>query len=210
MHFLSVQTIRSSHNSFNFQNMFSLLHSNSQLIFDCGFENEMIPMKIGSLVKQLQISHGINRKHSNPFFFNLVRLQPNGRLHNMLLRAMPTLHSVMEQFCPDRIAKERLVYHYLTPNSTTELTEFNDNDVYIIIGALVDNSTNKPLTLVKAKSLELRTARSPLERFVEWKRSNKALTIDQMTRIMLEFKRSGNMRQALQHVTPRKVHEQTD
>lgn len=170
-------------------------------------------MEIQSLVNQLKLSHSINRTHATPFFFHLTNLQSNGRLHNMMLRAVPTLHKnsfpirLTEQFIPDHIEKERLVY--LTPNSNTTLKEFSANDIYII-GALVDKGTQKPLTLAKAKSLKLRTARLPLDEFVQWKRSNKSLTIDQVTKIMLEFKRSGDMRLAVQHVPARKVHSESD
>lgn len=186
----------------------NLLHTDSHLIFDCSFENEMSPIELVSLAKQLRLSLSINRLHSTPFFFHLTSLQPNGRLHKLLLKMIPTLHSptfpihVTEQFIPDQIARERLVY--LSPDSPTLLKEFNDRDVYII-GGLVDKGAKKPLTYAKAKELGIRTARLPLEQFLQWKQSNKSLTIDQMTKIVLEFKKSRDMRQAVQHVPSRKV-----
>lgn len=185
----------------------SFVHDNSHLILDCSFENEMSTLELKSLVKQIALSHSVNRFHPMPFFFNLTGLRPNGRLHKMLLTQIPTLHSasfpahVTDKFIPDHIAPERIVY--LTPNSSNLLTEFNHNDVYII-GALVDKGEKKPLTLAKSKELGLRSARLPIDKFVEWRRSDKTLTIDQMTKIMLEFKRSNDMRLALLHVPTRK------
>lgn len=191
----------------------SRIHDNSQLIFDCGYEDEMTPFEVQNLVKQLKISFANNRYHSTPFFFNFTNLRPNGRIHSELIKDIPTLHSktfpirVTEQFIPDDIAKERLVY--LSPNSNNLLTSFNAEDVYIV-GAIVDKGPKKPLSLAKAKALGIRTARLPLERFVKWKTSNKILTVDQMTQIMLEFKKSGDMRRAIEHVPTRKRHEEND
>lgn len=123
---------------------------------------------------------------------------------------MPTLLNksfpmrLSEQLIPDNIAKERLVY--LTPDSQNYLKEFNHNDVYII-GGMVDKGSQKPITLSKAERLGIRTAQLPLEQFVRWKNSNKSLTLDQMTKIMLELKLTGDMSKALQHVPTRKVHQ---
>lgn len=169
----------------------------------------MTPLELRSLVKQLARCHNINRLHSTPFFFNLTNIQMNGKLYTMLLKQIPTLLStsfpirLTEQLIPDNIANERLVY--LSPDSQTYLKEFNHNDVYII-GGLVDKGNQKPITLAKAKGLGIRTARLPLEQFVQWKNSSKTLTLDQMIKIMLEFKLTGDMSKAIQHVPTRKVH----
>lgn len=160
----------------------------------------MSSKELRKLVDQLKLSHVINRMHSTPFFFNFANLQPDGRLHGMLLKAMPTLHSrtypirVAQQFIPDSIAKERLIY--LTPNSPNRLNEFNANDVYVI-GGLVDNTVTKPTTFAKANEYGLRTARLPLD---HWVGSSKILTVEQMVKILLKIKGSGDIRGALQHV----------
>lgn len=172
----------------------------------------MSPDQLRKLVAQMKLCHTINRMHSMPFFFNFTNLQMDGPLHSMLLKDIPTLHSktfpirVTEQFISDDIAKERLVY--LTPNSPNRLTEFNDRDVFII-GALVDNVWKESITMAKAERFGLRTARLPLEQFVQWAGSSRALTIDQMTKILLKFKKSGDIKQTLEHVPSRKIHKET-
>lgn len=188
----------------------SLVHTDSQLIFNCGYENEMNSHETHALARQLEFCHGVNRRHPTPFFFNFTNLQSEGLLHRMLLKRLPTLHNksmpirVTEQFIPDSIDEERLVY--LTPNSPNLLTEFKPNDVYVI-GGLVDKGAKKPHSLAKAKRLGLRTACLPLDRFVRWKASHKSLTLDQVTKILLELKVTGDMYRAVQHVPGRKVHQ---
>lgn len=168
----------------------------------------MTPFEVRNTAKQLTRSFGINRFHRTPFFFNFANLQPNGVLHRSLLRAMPTIEEptfpirLFSDKFPGNIAKERLVY--LTPDSPNELLEFNHNDVYII-SAIVDKGSQKPLTLAKSKETGIRTARLPLDRYLQWKQSSKALTIDQMVKIMLDLKATGDFQYALRNVPRRKI-----
>lgn len=167
----------------------------------------MTPFEIRNTAKQLTFSFGLNRLHPHPFFFNFTNLQPDGMLHQALLRQMPTIENptfpirLFSDEFPANIEKERLVY--LTPDSHTDL-EFNHNDVYII-SALVEKGAQKPFTLAKSKELGIRTARLPIDRFVKWRKSGKALTLDQVLRIMLELKLSGDFQKAFKHLPKRKI-----
>lgn len=169
----------------------------------------MTSYEVHNTAKQLVFSFGANRLHSTPFFFHLTNLQHSGKLHQSLLKNVPTIESptfpirLSSDEFPQNVSKERLVY--LTPDSHNDLLEFNHDDVYII-GALVDKGAKEPLTMAKAKALGIRTARLPISRFIQWRQSGKDLTIDQMTKIMLHFKLSGNIKQALlRHVPTRKT-----
>lgn len=129
-------------------------------------------------------------------------------MHKAFLRKIPTIEKpsfpirLTSNEWPENISKERLVY--LTPDSPNELLEFNHNDVYII-GAIVDKGGKKPLTLAKAKDHDIRTAKLPLDRAIQCKQSDKGLTLDQITKIMLDYKTSGDFKTALKHVPDRKV-----
>lgn len=184
------------------------MHQDSHLIFDCGFESEMTPYEARNAAEQMVRSFAANRSHCNPFFFHFVNLKPGGDMHEAFLRKLPTIEKpslpirLSNNEWPENISKERLVY--LTPDSPNELLQFNHNDVYII-GAIVDKRAKKPLTLAKAKCHDIRTAKLPLDRAMQWKQSNKVLTLDQITKIMLDYKTSGDYKTALKHVPDRKV-----
>lgn len=168
----------------------------------------MTPFEIRNAAKQLVLSFGLNRRHCNPFFFHFINLQPGGGLHKAFIKKIPTIEKatlpirLSNNEWPKDIPKERLVY--LTPNSPNELLEFNHNDVYII-GAIVDKGVQKPLTMAKAKADGIRTAKLPLDRAFQWSQSNKVLTLDQITKIMLDFKLTGDYHLALKHVPSRKI-----
>lgn len=168
----------------------------------------MTPLEVSNTAKQLVLSFGVNRIHRNPFFFHFTNLQFNGKLHQSLAKMIPTIGNatfpiqLLSDELPENVSKERLVY--LTPDSPNELLKFNEDDVYVI-GAIVEKGGKKPLTLAKAKAFDIRTARLPLDRFLLWKQSTKDLTIDQITKIMLDFKSSGEYKLAFKHVPTRKI-----
>ena len=57
--------------------------------------------------------------------------------------------------------KENLVY--LTPDCREELKVYDPDAIYII-GAIVDLSANKPLTMAKSKRQKIRFAKLPLDK----------------------------------------------
>lgn len=168
----------------------------------------MTRYEIRNTAKQLSYAFGYNRQHSDPFFIHFTNVHRDGMLRQSLLKALPTIEKptfpirVTNNEFPDDIPKERLVY--LTPDSPNDLLEFNHNDVYII-GAIVEKGAQKPLLMAKAKRLGIRTVRLPLNRIFQWKQSSKHLTINQVAQIMIDFKASGDIQKACEHVPERKV-----
>lgn len=126
----------------------------------------------------------------------------------ILLKNIPTIEtpafpaSVSDKSFAELFPKEKLVY--LTPDSNNELSEFNDEDIYIV-GAIVDKSESKPWTLSKAKRLGIRTAKLPLDAFATWKKGSKSLTINNMVEILHELKTTGDFRAAFRHLPTRKA-----
>jgi len=77
----------------------------------------------------------------------------------------------------DLFPKERLVY--LSSESDTTLNKLDEQDVYII-GAIVDHNRLKGITHQKAVEQGIRTARLPIDKFMEMK-TRKVLTVNQGT-----------------------------
>lgn len=71
--------------------------------------------------------------------------------------------------------KDKLVY--LTSESDDLLEELNEDDVYII-GGIVDHNRLKGLTFKQATEEGLRTARLPIDKYLEMK-TRKVLTVNQ-------------------------------
>ncbi|XP_031635378.1 mitochondrial ribonuclease P protein 1 homolog [Contarinia nasturtii] len=129
----------------------------------------------------------------------------NSKLWYGLSNNMPKFDKLPWNISPNDITDvfpvEKLVY--LSPDAPDALEQFNADDCYVL-GAIVDKGNRQPLTLAKSKRLGIRAARLPLEKYIEFN-SHKTLTLDQMTRIMLEWKRTQDWRKALQYVPARKV-----
>jgi len=64
----------------------------------------------------------------------------------------------------------------------------------------------QPLSLAKAKKEGIRMAKLPVEKYLDWGcGSTKSFTLNQMMKILLDLKYTGNWRQALKNVPTRKL-----
>lgn len=180
-----------------------------KLIFDCSYDNHMTDREAVNAAKQLMLSFAENRNNDDPFDVHFCNANLDGTTMTFLRKHIPTMLdldfplNVHQCSYLDLVPKEQLVY--LTPHCRTDLVEFNPDDVYII-GAMVDKMNSEPLSLAKAKSLGLRMARLPLDRYLQFGAgSGKSLTLNQMTSIMLTVKNTNSWSEALSHVPRRKV-----
>ncbi|XP_031633757.1 mitochondrial ribonuclease P protein 1 homolog [Contarinia nasturtii] len=175
------------------------------LILDCGFNDRMTDQEIRDLARQIKYSFSENRLDRKPFVLNLCNMNTNSKLRYELSNNMPKFDKLPWNISPNDITDvfpvEKLVY--LSPDAPDALEQFNADDCYVL-GAIVDKGNRQPLTLAKSKRLGIRAARLPLEKYIKFN-SHKTLTLDQMTRIMLEWKRTQDWRKALQYVPARKV-----
>uniref|UniRef100_A0A182N921 RNA (guanine-9-)-methyltransferase domain-containing protein 1 n=1 Tax=Anopheles dirus TaxID=7168 RepID=A0A182N921_9DIPT len=177
------------------------------LVIDCSYDDYMNDKEMRNTAKQLMLCFALNRSHDEPF--NIHHCNANfGKTtmkqlekHLVQIQQPDFPFNVTERSYTDLFPKERLVY--LTPHCKNDLTEFDPDDIYII-GAMVDKSSQEPVSLGKAKKQGLRMARLPLDRYFQFK-SGKSLTLDQMVAIMLELKASNDFAKALQFVPRRKV-----
>lgn len=180
-----------------------------KIIFDCSYDQYMTKREANSAAKQLVISFAENRQHKDPFDLHFCNVNFNGDTFSRMQRHIPNLRSpefptnLCEGSYLDLFPKENLVY--LTPHCRNDLTEYDPDSIYII-GAMVDTTNHEPLSLIKAKELNLKIARLPLDRYLDWgSNSGKTLTLDQMMKIMLGLKTSRSWDCALKHVPRRKI-----
>lgn len=175
------------------------------LIFDCGFSDVMTKWEMQDAARQLKFAFSINRDHRKPFVMHFCNMKRDSYLWHALKLQMKNIEKVPIRMhggdITDVFEPEKLVY--LSPDAEVELQEFNPDDHYVV-GTIVDKGAQMPLTLAKAKRLNIRCARLPLQKYIRFF-SHKTLTLDQMTHIMLELKKSQDWTKALRHVPRRKI-----
>ncbi len=177
------------------------------LVFDMSYESSMSNREVENTVSQLMEVEGWNRRATEPFHLHFCNLQSDGSYKRELLKRYGAeawdrlLITTTDRQHVDVFPHEQLVY--LTADSRNVLRTFDHSKVYII-GALVDRSIQSGLSLANAKRLKLATARLPLDEFLHWELGAKNLTLDQMIRIMITLKDTGNWEEALKFVPKRK------
>ena len=147
--------------------VYSSMHGNT-LIFDMGFEDSMSKKEKSLLVKQMSISHGSNKIAKEPFHFHVCNLNPESEMTRLLSEKIPGWNRIpytnSAEHYLDLYPKEKLVY--LTPNSRTSLDRFDPNDIYIL-GGIVDLGVDDALTFAQARKEKLRTAKLPLDKYLQ-------------------------------------------
>lgn len=177
------------------------------LVFDMNYESQMTRREIENTVSQLIETEGCNRRSVEPFHLHFCNLNPEGAYHKELLRryGADAWENVLITSSPhphiDMFPRDQLVY--LTADSPNVLRTFDHNKVYIV-GALVDRALQPGVSLATAKRLNLTTARLPLDDHLRWECGAKNLTLDQVFRILMTIKETGNWDEALKHVPERK------
>ncbi|XP_031619445.1 mitochondrial ribonuclease P protein 1 homolog [Contarinia nasturtii] len=179
-----------------------------KLIYDCSYSHYMTRRENQEAANQLALAFGNNRRHLQPYALNFCGMDKQSMLWSLLLKKIPTITTkplplrIHEADASEVFPKEKLVI--LTPNSPNLLREYNNDDYYVISG-IVDRGDQKPLSIAKAKELNIRHARLPLEQYRRC-RMNKALTLDQMMSIMLELKRTRDWNKAFDFAAGRKFY----
>ncbi|XP_037048074.1 mitochondrial ribonuclease P protein 1 homolog isoform X2 [Bradysia coprophila] len=188
--------------------LFRAMQFSEKLVFDCSYDEYMNRQEAKSAAKQLIEVFSGNRLHRDPFDLHFCNVNFNSPTFERVQSLIPTLRDrafplhLHETSYLDVFPKDKLVY--LTPHCKTDLTDYDPDAVYII-GAMVDTSNHEPLSMMKAKTLGIKMAKLPLERYLDWGQGDKTLTLDQMLKIMLQWRATQSWEKALQHVPRRKV-----
>ncbi|KAL3871517.1 hypothetical protein ACJMK2_039511 [Sinanodonta woodiana] len=177
------------------------LVSGQRICIDCGLDGFMSDKEKGKLAQQIGRIYGSNRKSEAPAHIYLTSLKKEGQLYkhcvsknegfqNYLIEI--TDSSYIDLFKPDEIV-------YLSPDSTNILTEVSHDHVYVI-GGLVDESVTKNITQSQADAQGIRTARLPIEEYME-KTDNgtfsKILAVNQVFDVLITYKATNDWRKAL-------------
>lgn len=180
----------------------------SPLVYDLGYTKHLNKIEQQLTANQLQLTFARNREHSQPFDLHFCNADPNSELMKRLETNIPSIHLpefpivTTSQSYLDIFPRNRLVY--LTPHCQNNLTNFDHDSIYIV-GGIVDRYNQEPLSLAKAKRENLRMARLPLDKYLDWGVGGKSLPLNQMIDIMLELKTSGDWNKAFEWIPRRKL-----
>ncbi|XP_021065495.1 tRNA methyltransferase 10 homolog C [Mus pahari] len=177
------------------------------LVFDMAYDDYMKPSELQNTVSQLLESEGWNRRNVDPFHIYFCNLKIDSAYHRELVKRYrekwdKLLLTATEKSPVDLFPKDNIIY--LTADSPNVMTTFKHDKIYII-GSFVDKNAQTGTSLAKAKRLNLATECLPLDKYLQWEIGNKNLTLDQMIRILLCLKNTGNWEEALKFV-PRRKH----
>uniref|UniRef100_H0Y1B7 tRNA methyltransferase 10 homolog C n=2 Tax=Otolemur garnettii TaxID=30611 RepID=H0Y1B7_OTOGA len=177
------------------------------LVFDMVYENSMKRKELQNAVSQLLESEGCNRKDVDPFHIYFCNLKIDGAYQRELIKRYgekwdKLLITATEKSYVDLFPKDSIIY--LTADSPNVMTTFKHDKIYIV-GSFVDRHMQPGASLANAKRLNLATECLPLDKYLQWDIGTKNLTLDQMIRILLCLKNTGNWEEALKFV-PRRKH----
>jgi ribonuclease P protein 1 len=177
------------------------------LVFDMAYDNYMNSKEMQNTVSQLLESEGWNRRNVDPFHIHFCNLKVDSAYHRELVKRYgekwdKLLLTATEKSHVDLFPKDSIIY--LTADSPNVMTTFKHDKIYVI-GSFVDKNMQPGTSLAKAKRLNLATECLPLDKYLQWEIGTKNLTLDQMMRILLCLKNTGNWEEALKFV-PRRKH----
>ncbi|NXJ44569.1 TM10C methyltransferase, partial [Spizaetus tyrannus] len=176
------------------------------LVFDMSYEKDMSIREVANTVRQIVLSEGCNRRSVDPFHIHFCNFKDDSLYHKEFVKHYreawgKLLITATDQCYTEVFPKDKLIY--LTADSPKVMKTFDHDKIYII-GSMVDKSIKTGVSLARAKRLGLETAALPLEKYLLWNAGAKNLTLDQMMRILLTLKDTGDWKAALEFVPKRK------
>lgn len=170
-----------------------------KLLVDCTFDDQMTQREVGQVASKLEKIFIDNRDHMQPFdlhYFGDPKTS-TGSL-GKFCKQMPTIFQsvtgIHNKCYTDIFPRDRLVM--LTSDSNCVL-DYDPKDIYVI-GGIVDSGRNEQLMLSKAKQLDLRTARLPLNCISLMKGQSAELTVDCVARILRACRSSNDWKKILE------------
>lgn len=133
-----------------------------RVAIDFDYDELMSDKDIAKCAKQLLRVYTLNRKSPMPIQLHYTSIREDSKIENALKRNDGYQNwdvNIQRKSFSEIFDKESIVY--LTSESENVLTEIDPNAAYII-GGLVDHNHHKGLSLQKAETNQLKTARLPL------------------------------------------------
>lgn len=181
----------------------------SKIVFDMNYDSYMASKFRRYTANQLTRAISNNRQNRSPFVINLCNVNMETETMRQLTYHIPNITSpsfpidIHEKCFTELFPRERLVY--LTPYSPHVLRDHNPNDIFVVPG-VIDKGSNGPISLARAKQLDIRTAYFPLSHHLSWGFGGpKGLPLNIITNIMLDFKNKQDWDTALKHVPLRRA-----
>ncbi|TGZ71664.1 hypothetical protein CRM22_002517 [Opisthorchis felineus] len=203
--------------------------SAQQLVFDFSHESEMRLQDQKNLAAQfLYVMRTARLMRPYPFHLNLCGLLPGTNQYAFMEQAfgietpgssVKTLADIPWTISPNHYTVDFPLNDlskpviYLSPNAPRcfEPGEWDHTAVYVI-GAVVDKSVRRPVTLAKARRAGVQCIRLPLERYFNWSPgSGKCLTLNCIHDVMATAKSTnGDWETALRSHVPKRLYMETN
>lgn len=167
-----------------------------RIAVDCSYNDRMNERELKSLAKQLAYAYGSNRRAEIPaalivcgLAMSLPTMLPMGFEHWVIGREQAEACSAFP--------KEEIVY--LTPDAETALDTLNAKRIYVI-GGFVDNTVQKRVTLSRAQTFGVETARLPLKE--HGRGTSRILNVNHVVELLLAFHQTGSWLEAMDRAIP--------
>jgi tRNA (guanine9-N1)-methyltransferase len=183
--------------------------SRFQVAIDCAFQNSMTTKEINSLALQLRYCYATNRRTDIPCLLKatnvtgqtLERLQKVSGFDEWKSRGFVVTDQDLTDVYADRIQANNLVY--LTSDSSTVLSDLDDSKVYII-GGIVDRNRLKKAAFHRAQSLQIPTAKLPIDQYLALRHTTRVLTCNHVFDILMHYREHRDWQKALLSVLPQR------
>jgi len=176
--------------------------SEQKVVIDVSFDEAMTDKEVRSLVSQLTQLYAKNRLVEHPLQIFVTDFSGRFKQNLDSLDGFENWQGVKceEKSYLDLFPKERLVY--LTADSDDSIQALDENDIYII-GGIVDKNRYKGICLKKAQEQGIRTARLPIDSFMDLK-TRKVLTVNQVYEILLNWTVERDWAKAFDAIIPKR------
>jgi tRNA (guanine9-N1)-methyltransferase len=178
-----------------------------QVCVDCHFESAMTTKEINSLALQLRYCYAANRRVDAPCLLAATSVTGQTRSHLERVagfsewgaRGFACTSEPLEDFYQAR--RSDLVY--LSSDSEHVLQELDPSKIYII-GGIVDRNRLQRATIQRAQSLQITTAKLPLDEYLQKMPSTRVLTTNHTFAILMHYREHKSWEQALTSVLPQR------
>lgn len=159
------------------KNIFKMSKNSSfKIIFDLNYNNMMNSNELKSLVFQIALSYGINKKNKNKIAFYLSNYSnENNNIVSLFEKiganSWEINYSEKNFYEIEELINLNKKFIYLSPESEYDLEEVNDNYIFVI-GGLIDKTIIKNKSLERAinienkKIIDIETRRLPLKKYI--------------------------------------------
>eukprot|EP01026_Neomeris_dumetosa_P016856 TRINITY_DN16439_c0_g1_i1.p1 TRINITY_DN16439_c0_g1~~TRINITY_DN16439_c0_g1_i1.p1 ORF type:complete len:308 (-),score=61.19 TRINITY_DN16439_c0_g1_i1:559-1482(-) len=186
--------------------------SGLKIVVDLDFEDCMSDSQRYSLCKQLQYSYSAAQRATNPVSLHFtsykdkIKTQMTQKIEGNQNWKMAFSEKNYVEFFKEKGDYDLSKFVYLSADGDEVMEKVEKDSIYII-GGLIDSNRFKGLCKERADKLGIRTAKLPLDGYIQFSGS-KVLTVNQVVEIIARFNDDGDWKAAFdQSIPQRKVCE---